>query len=363
MSDKLHNINRKTQRFRATLNGRSRRGQSLVELTLTLPILLLLLFGMIEIGWYANSYLILLDASREAGRYGATDDPISQWQLDLSNNPYQHDCCPYSGSTFADCPDYLKNQRPEIQDYYTAVDNYLADPNADPDVKAELVLFREAPLRYFDGVACRVISNLSPLKFDWEHDEVVVSVFSYVPPYGPTDYPEYQPRSGEPAITWEFTRIPPSFPIAGGRLPLERNQCWPDSDPLKTIDHLGFTLSGVGDSDCTPADYSSDPKKFCGQCDPVTGRFCANTVKPSGDRWREDDGCWGSNWDPGEIEARLANIDGHGLSGGIVLVEVFWTHEQMLGLPFFSSISNPTQIYVWVMFPVSAAEPTPTPKP
>mgnify|MGYP001013003906 CR=1 FL=1 len=49
------------------LDGRptGARGQSLVELTLTLPVLLVMLMGLTEIGWYANNYLTLLDVVRE----------------------------------------------------------------------------------------------------------------------------------------------------------------------------------------------------------------------------------------------------------------------------------------------------------
>ena len=56
------------RRLLAVLDGTptGTRGQSLVELTLTLPILLVMLMGLTEIGWYANNYLTLLDVVREA---------------------------------------------------------------------------------------------------------------------------------------------------------------------------------------------------------------------------------------------------------------------------------------------------------
>jgi hypothetical protein len=43
-------------------------GQSLVEIALALPILLLVLAGTLEVGWYFNVRLNFLDASREGGR-------------------------------------------------------------------------------------------------------------------------------------------------------------------------------------------------------------------------------------------------------------------------------------------------------
>src|SRR6185503_5924417 len=47
------------------------RGQSVVELTLVTPILIVLLMGLAEIGWFANNYLILLETTRVGARYGA----------------------------------------------------------------------------------------------------------------------------------------------------------------------------------------------------------------------------------------------------------------------------------------------------
>jgi hypothetical protein len=282
----------------AVLNGRSRRrGQSLVELTLMLPMLLIMLFGMIEIGWYANSYLILLDATREAGRYGSIEDPISRWQGTWSNTKLRHNCCNGPSDWNPAC----QNTRPEMGD---ELPPYPDDPN----------------FGYFDDVACYVLDNLYPLEFKWTEDEVVVSVFAY---------------TAEEAGRTPFERISPEFPLTGGRFPVERNRCFIDpDDPSQTTSHLGFTLTAVGNADC-------DIQPEAGTTD-----GCANH--------RRSDGCWGSEWDPAEIESRLYEKS---RAGAIVLIEVFWWHEQLLGLPFIDTINNPSEIYVWAMFPVPAAEP------
>lgn len=47
------------------------KGQSLVETALVLPILLLLIFGIIEFGRIFNAYIIISNASREGARYAA----------------------------------------------------------------------------------------------------------------------------------------------------------------------------------------------------------------------------------------------------------------------------------------------------
>lgn len=61
-------------------NVKEERGQAMVEMALVLPILLLLVFGIIEFGRVYNSYLEVTNAAREgarAGVVGATDDTIT----------------------------------------------------------------------------------------------------------------------------------------------------------------------------------------------------------------------------------------------------------------------------------------------
>jgi hypothetical protein len=61
----------------AIRKGLSRaRGQSLVEIAIALPVLLILLSGMIELGFMLNYYLSLLDCTREAARLGSLWDPF-----------------------------------------------------------------------------------------------------------------------------------------------------------------------------------------------------------------------------------------------------------------------------------------------
>jgi hypothetical protein len=65
-----HNL----QRFSTWLKPRSERGQSMVEMALAFPILLLVLAGTLEVGKYFNDYLTILDGTREAARYAADGD-------------------------------------------------------------------------------------------------------------------------------------------------------------------------------------------------------------------------------------------------------------------------------------------------
>jgi Flp pilus assembly protein TadG len=51
-------------------------GQSLVEFTVLLPLLVMMVSGLIEFGFMLNYYLDMIDAAREAARFAADDDPI-----------------------------------------------------------------------------------------------------------------------------------------------------------------------------------------------------------------------------------------------------------------------------------------------
>jgi hypothetical protein len=45
----------------------------MVEMAFTLPVLLLILAGTVEVGWYYNTYLTIVDATREAARRSANN--------------------------------------------------------------------------------------------------------------------------------------------------------------------------------------------------------------------------------------------------------------------------------------------------
>lgn len=50
---------------------RSRQRQSFTEITIALPILLLVFTGMVEIAWWLHSYVTVATAAREGARYGS----------------------------------------------------------------------------------------------------------------------------------------------------------------------------------------------------------------------------------------------------------------------------------------------------
>ena len=50
---------------------RTERGQGLLELAVILPVLLILLMGLVEIGYALRDYLVVVNACREGCRFAA----------------------------------------------------------------------------------------------------------------------------------------------------------------------------------------------------------------------------------------------------------------------------------------------------
>lgn len=67
----------------ATTRGHS-RGQSIVEMAFMLPILLVVLFGIIEFGWLIFAYSTLSQAARNGAETAAQLPPFQSW-IDLNN--------------------------------------------------------------------------------------------------------------------------------------------------------------------------------------------------------------------------------------------------------------------------------------
>ena len=67
---------------------RKSKGQSMVEFALMLPILLMLFSGMVEFGFMLNTYLSLLDSTRQAARLCSNGNPF---QLNTSTNTLEDD--------------------------------------------------------------------------------------------------------------------------------------------------------------------------------------------------------------------------------------------------------------------------------
>jgi hypothetical protein len=107
---------------------RQERGQSMVEMALAFPVLLLVLAGTLEIGMYYNHYLTLVDATREAARFSADND------------------------------------------YLAADDIGGCLPNADPR------LVTSDTKDFYNVASCMVLRNMFGMAFDPAIDDIIVSV-------------------------------------------------------------------------------------------------------------------------------------------------------------------------------------------
>jgi Flp pilus assembly protein TadG len=56
----------------------NQRAQSIVELAITLPVLLILILGMVNLGVLINAQIILTQAAWEGARAGVTADPVEE---------------------------------------------------------------------------------------------------------------------------------------------------------------------------------------------------------------------------------------------------------------------------------------------
>ncbi|NDJ75376.1 MAG: hypothetical protein GYB65_03880 [Chloroflexi bacterium] len=310
------------RRIMAILDGTptGTRGQSLVELTLTLPVLLVMLLGLAEIGWYANNYLTLLDVVREAGRFGATRDP-TLWADGEELNYSRLDC--EEISTVYDKLPFENNSTP-------------LGPTSDYGYSDR----GERPIGFYDGVACSVIRNMAPLVFDDEEDDIAVSIFSFV-------IVDKGTSSADLRIV--------------GRYPARANECEGDDT------HDPFDWRGGTDRD-PPNGSGNDSDEFStlweADWDNVRGYvFRGNHTMDYG----ASQECIGSEFSTDAIQEML-NFEGNAdrerrmeqaSPYGLVLVEIFWSHNQLLGLPWFNlgPLDEAQVIHVWAFFPVSAAEP------
>lgn len=133
-------------------------GQSMVELALLFPLLLILLSGVIEFGFVLNQYLTVMDAARNAARF-ASDGLYYEWDnikdnCNTTRHFYRQTAC-------------LVNQ--ELTMEYPAI--VMVDPD-EPD---------PVPNDYTDPNPAN--NYLDPTR----GDDIIISVFSFTQNQGITD--------------------------------------------------------------------------------------------------------------------------------------------------------------------------------
>lgn len=282
----------------AILDGKpaGMRGQSMVELTVTFPLLLLMLMGMIEIGWFANNYLIMTDVVRSAGRAGALGNP-NTWDPNEERNHERMDCD--SGTEGENFYTRLPSDDPGE---YSSPKSVV--PGASDGAETPAGIYG-----YYDTIACTAIRNMAPLEFDDDKDDIVISVFSYAMlPHGCQDTSAPNDCTG---VNIE------------ARLPETANDC---ADGM-----VGYMFRGTYE----PAESSCPGSKFS-------------------NAWMSDQMKKTLVQENGLIDTtQLEFVPNYGL----VLVEIYWHSEQLIGLPIFQFAGSELPLHVWSIFPVSAAEP------
>lgn len=146
------------------------RGQSLAELALVMPLLLMILVAMVEVGWAMRSHLIVTTASREAARFAARRvfdyaeiDEVAEVAL-LSLNPV------YEG---ADADATIIITKVQID----AVGNWSID-GGQPYVNGDLPVESGLGAAEYDQIAAdNVVFNTAHSGIDSENNVVVVEVF------------------------------------------------------------------------------------------------------------------------------------------------------------------------------------------
>lgn len=152
--------------------GKKERGQSTVELALITPLLIILLVGLVEIGWFARNYLTLLEVTRVGARRGATltaETSPMVWD-ERASLYWREEYDPY----WLDYPPGNKDQ-PESRGWYTEYRANVRDCSALGDSS---VTPNQAG--FYNIVWCQMQRSMAPLEIDFDNgiDDVIISVFA-----------------------------------------------------------------------------------------------------------------------------------------------------------------------------------------
>lgn len=387
-------------------------GQSLVELAFITPLLAIMIVGTVEIGWYANHYLILLEVSRVGARSGTTLvgelSPL-QWTESASVHPavYIEGLAKTAADIPLDARDYRDcDQAANKQGFFNFVACTMINSLAPEVIKGRSPTSEipGAPKNVYDRYGNIVQSIPYP-------DDIVISVFatqavnnnvtsSIQMPNQKTEPRQFQLASALYQRTFNLSGIPviaTKYPagsqvIVIGRYPKQANEC--------NIYQVGSVATYIPGLD--PFDYIENNAR-----DPIPGtnrHYELEGYEPNltnletreaqlGFVWtaqhlRTDLTskvgnhpalCWGSEYDIPEVEQLMnipnfINSDVTGVkpwnqqraalpSNGVVIVEIFWQHDILLDFPFIEPIvamfgdTNNIIISSWAAFPVPAAEP------
>jgi hypothetical protein len=349
------------------------RGQSMVELALTAPMLILMIIAMAEVGFAANNFLILGDVVRSAGRQ-AVNMEVTNWQYGQARNFQRMDC--------NDLTNEGPGNNPVLYPLYgnniTVSDQRSVERGGFLPGYSDL---GEASKGFFDELACAITNGMSPLVFDdgitgattvtnpTPKDDIVISVVNYRRMSLGNTYdlgggglgPELQPPNSD------ISTYGNAWVRVTGRWPLENRFCGSDNrDPFNYKTASVRLDWGPGDDGNEGAGSDVPP----GYPKIETASQGVRGYVFTGRAYNASENCYGSAFTVQEVEKRL-NLSGGtfnptAANGGIVIIEVFWQHHPPVFGPLFQGFTgnraDDPVLHVWAWFPVPNAEPTPTPK-
>jgi hypothetical protein len=383
-----------------------------VELALITPILIVLFSGMVEIGWFANNYLTLLDVTRAGARRGATlqNQMAPQgWNNMASYMPTQMLPLDWQAQRIGFMP---YNSDASIADQELSARAGFR-PSENPSIPLDYQSSGCGStqfLGFYNDIVCTMQSSLSPLTLDRENgvDDVIVSAFALEVIDPRRNIPPDTPGLLDQPWLGGNRPIPGDVPqaVVVGRYPSNANECEavetaPGSSDFSTVmdprDPFDFNQNQLIDRR-TPEDDAegvSFPYVFNDDYSEVDPGYDGTQVdlnlreKQVGFVWfgqhrieiEQADGrvrrtlCLGSQWSIADVEA-LINLTGYVPTSapndrgfmpgtGLVLVELHWQHEMLLKLPVFNPVFNlmspdgqPPTIYVWAAFPLPSTDPS-----
>jgi Flp pilus assembly protein TadG len=365
--------------------GKRQAGQSVVELALITPILIILLAGLVEIGWFANNYLNLLDVSRTGARRASVlqdnksplfwDNRYSYVPISLLNAQTPPAGASYgmpNVTTPTDTGTDVERFRFRWMPDGTSVAGSVGDQPCRENLGYDRLFYNE--------VICTMITSMEPLSLNPMNgiDDIVVSAFSLqlidATAHGDWLAPGYNDSQLQMVVVGRYpSNANECNVLNGGGAPviiqgegrdpfdfnanLKRDVKPPFEDPVIINNDNDFTEVIGYDA---PVGAAADAEKQVG-------------FSMYGNHKIENTFCVGSEWTMTEIEA-LMNVPSYGLlsngekemlpSQGVVMVEVFWEHEMLLKIPIlspvFTAVGNEDGkmvISVWAAFPQAAVEP------
>jgi len=387
--------------------GKRQSGQSVVELALITPILIILLAGLIEIGWFANNYLNLLDVTRAGARRGAVlTDQKSPLFWDNKNTYVPNSLLPplyQMTSGVVTLPPLAPNPNPALppatRDGGTDTDRFLyrSMPQNTSDTVTGLSTGNHGTEAcdtlyvnrlFYNEVACTMITTLDPLSLNQKNgiDDIIISGFS-LQTVDATAHPSWL------AGTYDTSK--PQVVVAG-RYPTNANECDvqnPSGDGVTTVMQARsgdlrdpFDINGNGFRDIAPPDAPANAGETVGTFTEIAGfdpRVTSSAKEGDaekqvgfslyGNHKIPKTFCVGSEWTINQVES-LMNLSNYDLtttvqkdylpSQGLILVEIYWEHEMLLKIPVLSPVytavgnsNGKMVINVWAAFPLSSVEP------